>query len=171
MGSYNMQRITTMLLLFFFTLTACSKEETMADPTETNSDSTGGKEDNQDDTEMEKMILTIGNRTLEVELADNSSVDALVTLLKKAPVTVDMSDYGNMEKVGSLGQNLPRNDMQITTQAGDVILYQGDMLVIYYAPNSWSFTRLGKIKNITAQALKEILGNSDVTVVLSLPSK
>ena len=59
--------------------------------------------------------------------------------------------------------------MQITTQAGDVILYQGNMLVIYYAPNSWSFTRLGKIKNVTPQTLKQILGDNDVTVVVSLP--
>ncbi len=120
---------------------------------------------------MEKMILTVGNRTLEVELSENTSVKALVKELSKGPVTVRMSDYGNMEKVGPLGQSLPRNDTQITTEAGDVILYQGNMLVIYYAPNSWSFTRLGKIKNDSAQSLKDILGDGDVTVVLSLPSE
>lgn len=171
MGRYYIKPITTILLLFFVTLTACSKDDAMVDPEETNSDSSVGNDDNQDDMKIEKMILTVGSRTLEVELARNSSVDALVEVLKKAPVTVSMSDYGNMEKVGSLGQSFPRNDMPIATEAGDVILYQGNMLVIYYAPNSWSFTRLGKIKNITAQTLKEVLGNSDVTVVLSLPAE
>lgn len=169
MGSYNIRLITSMLLLFFVTLTACSKEDAIVDSEEINNNSPGDNEDNQDEMNMKKMILTIGSRTLEVELTDNSSVDALVGVLKKTSVTVNMSDYGNMEKVGSLGQNFPRNDMQITTQAGDVILYQGNMLVIYYAPNSWSFTRLGKIKNVTPQTLKQILGDNDVTVVVSLP--
>lgn len=127
--------------------------------------------ENKKEMKMKKMILTVGNRTLEVELSENTSVDALVKELSKGPVTVRMSDYGNMEKVGPLGQSLPRNDTQITTEAGDVILYQGNMLVIYYAPNSWSFTRLGKIKNGSAQSLKEVLGDGDVTVVLSLPSE
>ena len=81
-----------------------------------------------------------------------------------------MNDYGNMEKVGSLGQNFPRNDESITTEVGDIILYQGNSLVIYYAPNSWSFTRLGKINNISQKELKDILGKGDVTVTLSLPN-
>lgn len=79
-----------------------------------------------------------------------------------------MQDYGDMEKVGSLGQDLPTNDEQITTEAGDLILYQGNSFVIYYAPNSWNFTRLGKINDVTAEELWEILGESDVTVTLSL---
>ncbi len=115
------------------------------------------------------MNLQIGNKTLTATLADNSSVDALVEALKEAPITIDMSDYGNMEKVGSFGQSFPRNDEQITTEAGDLILYQGSAFVIYYAPNSWDFTRLGKIDNITASELKAILGDGDVTVTLSLP--
>jgi hypothetical protein len=79
-----------------------------------------------------------------------------------------MRDYGNMEKVGSIGTTLPRNDEQITTGPGDIILYQGNALVIYYAPNSWNFTRLGKIDNITQDELKKILGEGDVSVTLKL---
>jgi hypothetical protein len=80
-----------------------------------------------------------------------------------------MRDYGSMEKVGSLVTDLPRNDQQITTEAGDIILYQGNAFVIYYAPNSWNFTRLGKIENVTSEKLKEILGYGNVTITLSLP--
>ena len=76
-----------------------------------------------------------------------------------------------MEKVGALGRSFPRNDEQITTQAGDIILYQGNALVIYYAPNSWNFTRLGKIDDVTAEELKSILGDGNVTVTLSLPGE
>ncbi len=72
-----------------------------------------------------------------------------------------------MEKVGDLGVTLPRNDENITTSAGDLILYQGNQFVIYYDTNHWSLTRLGKIDNITTQELKNILGKSDVTVKLS----
>ncbi len=114
------------------------------------------------------MKLTIGDRILTATLADNSSVNALKEDLAKGPITIEMSDYGNMEKVGSLGKSYPRNDEQITTEAGDIILYQGSALVIYYAPNSWNFTRLGKIDSLTATELKQVLGSGSVSVVLSI---
>lgn len=83
-------------------------------------------------------------------------------------LTVDMSDYGNFEKVGSLGQSLPTNDQSITTQPGDVILYQGNSITIYYGTNTWSFTRLGKIENATREGLLQALGDGDVQVTFSL---
>lgn len=116
-----------------------------------------------------KIILTIENQeVLKATLVDNSSVTALVELLKDSPLTIDMRDYGNMEKVGSIGTSLPRNDEQITTEPGDIILFQGSALVIYYAPNTWSFTRLGKIDNITREELEATLGQGNVSVTLSL---
>ena len=115
------------------------------------------------------MDIKIGNKTLTATLAENSSAETLKSALAEGPITVEMSDYGNMEKVGSLGRSLPRNDEPITTEPGDIILYQGNALVIYYAPNSWSFTRLGKIDNITQAELKEFLGKGSVKVTLSLP--
>ncbi|MDD3789213.1 MAG: cyclophilin-like fold protein [Petrimonas sp.] len=117
------------------------------------------------------MNIQIGDTVLTATLADNSSVDALLDVLKQSPITIHMKDYGNMEKVGPFGRSFPRNDTQITTQAGDLILYQGNAFVIYYAPNSWNFTRLGKIDTITADELKSILGDGNVTVTLSLPKK
>jgi len=117
----------------------------------------------------DKMNIKIGEKVLTVSLADNSSVDALKASLAKAPITVEMRDYGNMEKVGTLGQDFPTNDESITTEAGDVILFRGSALVIYYAPNSWNFTRLGKIDNVSAEELKAILGEGNVTVTLTLP--
>lgn len=114
--------------------------------------------------------IRIGNSILTATLVDNSSVDALKAALAKAPITVEMQDYANMEKVGSLGQNFPRNDESITAEAGDIILYQGNALVIYYASNSWSFTRLGKIDNISQKELKDILGKGSVMATLSLPN-
>jgi hypothetical protein len=117
------------------------------------------------------MNIEIGDRVLTATLVENSSVEALKAALSEGPITVDMRDYGNMEKVGPLGMDLPRNDQQITTEAGDIILYQGSALVIYYAPNSWNFTRLGKIDDVTPEELKETLGEGNVTVTLSLPQE
>ena len=82
-----------------------------------------------------------------------------------------MSDYGYFEKVGPLGQSLPTNNQQITTEAGDIILYQGNQITIYYDRNSWNFTRLGKINGVTSQQLRDILGSGDVNVTFSLEKR
>ena len=114
------------------------------------------------------MIVTIGETKLTATLADNSSAKALHKALKKRTITVKMRDYGNMEKVGFLKKFFPKNDQQITTEVGDLVLFHGCMLVIYYAPNSWNFTRLGKIDNITREELVKLLGIGTVKVTLSL---
>ena len=123
-----------------------------------------------------------GKSELTATLVDNSSATAFYQLLKKGPLTVDMHDYGSFEKVGPLGTTLPRNDTQITTTSGDIILYQGTQITIYYDTNSWNFTRLGKVlstlrqssgtasstTSITQAELKKILGKGDVTAVFSV---
>ena len=109
-----------------------------------------------------------GSHMLAATLADNSSAMAFYELLEKGPVTIKMTDYGNFEKVGPLGTKLPRNDTQITTQAGDIILYQGNQITIYYDTNSWNFTRLGKVDGVTQAELKKILGKGDVTAVFEI---
>lgn len=119
-------------------------------------------------TSEDTMYIIIGEYTLNVKMASNSSAKALLALLKEGDITVDAHDYGSFEKVGSLGTKLPTNDEQITTQPGDVILYQGNQITVYYDTNSWSFTRLGKVQGVTAEELKAILGEGDVTLVLSL---
>ncbi len=121
--------------------------------------------------ETNMMDIKIGDHVLTATLVENTSVAALKEALSNGPITINMRDYGSMEKVGSLGMDLPRNDEQITTQAGDLILYQGNAFVIYYAPNSWNFTRLGKINHVTAEELREILGDGVVTITLSLPKE
>ena len=114
------------------------------------------------------MKITAGDHTFTAVLADNSSVSALKEMLAEQPLTIDMSDYASMEKVGAIGSSLPRNDEQISTGAGDIILYQGNSLVIYYDANSWNFTRIGKIEDVTREELLEALGTGDVTVTFSL---
>ena len=118
--------------------------------------------------EASTLNLTVNGTTLTATLSDNSSARALRELLAEGPRTIEMSDYGSMEKVGPLGRSLPTNNEEITTQAGDLILYQGNQFVIYYAPNSWNFTRLGHVNNTSASELRQLLGDGDVSVTLSL---
>lgn len=115
-----------------------------------------------------KVKITAGNTDFYAELEDNSSAQALREMLLEGPLTIRMHDYGDMEKVGPLGKSLPVNDENITTGPGDLILYQGNSLVIYYDTNTWNFTRLGKIDGVTKQELLAAFGNGDVTVTLSL---
>ncbi len=121
----------------------------------------------QEVTEM-KMKIQVGDTAFTATLAENSSVDALKELMADGPLTLNMSDYAGMEKGADLGLTLPQNNERMNTQAGDIILYQGRTFVIYYDTNSWSLTPIGKIDNVDAENLKEVLGTGDVTVTLSL---
>ncbi len=136
--------------------------QTEIQPTESTQEST-----EQEVTEM-KMKIQVGDTTFMATLAENSSVDALKELMADGSLTLNMSDYANMEKGADLGVTLPQNNEQMDTQAGDLILYQGRTFVIYYDTNSWSLTPIGKIDNVDAESLKTALGAGDVTVVLSL---
>mgnify|MGYP005800054057 FL=1 len=115
--------------------------------------------------------IHIGDRTLTANLVENSSAAALKDMLREKPLTIHMHDYARMEKVGSIGRNLPTNDEHIHAKPCDLILYLEDSFVIYYEPNSWNFTRLGKIENVTPKELRELLGRGDVTVTLELGEK
>lgn len=116
-----------------------------------------------------KINITIGAKILSASLVDNSSTRALLQMLQKGPIKVNMRDYGNMEKVGMLKRCLPANDEQITTEPGDLILYKRLAFVIYYESNTWNFTRLGKINNISKPELKSLLGDGNISITLSLP--
>ena len=124
-----------------------------------NPDDVGGPEDL-----TYSVVVTIGNRSFVVEMEHNSSAEALVEKLKTNMLKLNMSDYGNFEKVANLPWELPTNDESITTVPGDVILYQGNKLTIYYDENTWEFTRIGHISGVTQDELKSLLGDGDVTV-------
>ncbi|MCC8128222.1 MAG: hypothetical protein LIO92_12665 [Clostridiales bacterium] len=123
----------------------------------------------QDTEPMESMQIQVdvNGVTLTALLENNSSAQALYDKLADGSITIRMSDYANFEKVGNLGFRLPVNDTQITTKAGDIILYQGNQLVFYYDTNSWNFTRLGEFQNVSQKELKELFGAGGITAVLS----
>ena len=113
-------------------------------------------------TEETEMILRIDGTEVPVTWESNESVQALQAL---APLTIDMSMYGGFEQVGSIGSSLPRNDRQTTTAPGDLVLYSGNQLVVFYGTNSWAYTRLGHV-DLTKEELTAMLSAHDVTITL-----
>ena len=108
------------------------------------------------------MRLKIGGTEVPVSWEDNASVDALKEML---PVTVHMSAYGGFEQVGALGRSLPRSDVQTTAQPGDIMLYNGSSIVIFYGSNTWAYTKLGHV-DLTAEQMTELLSRGSVTIKL-----
>lgn len=113
-----------------------------------------------------KMQVQIGDSIFTATLEDNEAVSELVAMMQEAPVVIAMHDYSGFEKVGPLGRSLTANNSQTTTQAGDIVLYNGNQIVMFYGENSWSYTRIGYIDDLTGW--EEALGNGDVTVSFSL---
>lgn len=137
----------------------------------------GGETVNPDDggslvqEKITKMYITVNGNKLEVALAENSAADALAEILKQGDITYTAEDYGGFEKVGSLGHSLPASNSQITAQPGDVMLYLGDKIVLFYGNNSWSYTRLGKINGYSVSELKTLLGGGKGSVQITLSLK
>ena len=115
-----------------------------------------------------KMKLTVNGHEMMATMENNTSAQALRIMLKQGDKTISMRDYGGMEKVGMLWKGLPSNNENITTEPGDLILFMGSSFVVYYERNSWDFTRLGHIDNVSQEQLKNILGSGRVKITLSL---
>ena len=142
-------------------LTACS---TASHPSPTSTISPEPKEDTTVDTHT--FYLTVEGVTFPATFADNQGAEALADLLTDGPLTLSLEDYGSFEKVGSLGQSLPTSNTHITTQSGNIVLYQGNQIVLFYGSNAWSYTPLGQVTDLTGW--QEALGHGDVTVTFSL---
>lgn len=117
--------------------------------------------------QSEEMKMFINDTPVTVEWEDNESVAALKEAVKTNQITIQMSMYGGFEQFGSLGMSLPRNDTRITTESGDVILYSGNQMVVFYGSNTWAYTRLGHITDKTQAELTELLSNGSITITLS----
>lgn len=160
---------------FAAVLSGCADSRRTEDPESQSSGSDSdkvqevqGAEQNakEEETMDRKMIIEIGGKHFTATLEDNKAADTLVEMMQEDPVTVQMSDYGGFEKVGDLGTDLPTSNRQTTTQAGDIVLYQGNQIVIFYGSSSWSYTRLGRIDDLTGW--ETALGDGDVTVTFAL---
>ncbi len=139
--------------------------EAISQPEESSQTESGGHSETK---AAEKMQMFINGQPVNVEWDNNNSVQALKQLAASNKLTIQMSMYGGFEQVGSIGTSLPREDVQTTTKAGDIVLYSGNRIVVFYGSNSWAYTRLGHITDKTADELTELLGNGNVTLTLSM---
>lgn len=112
--------------------------------------------------------LKINNSTFDVKLENNDATKELVNKLKESDITINAKEYGGFEKVGDLGFSLPTSDKQINTSSGDLVLYNGNQISLFYNSHSWSYTKLGKIQNADVNELKDVLGSGDVELILTL---
>ncbi len=166
-------------VLLMLCLSACGAAETLAEEAiaaqplqsaEADSVPTAAAvNEKEGETKMEKSLrLHINDTEVTVNWEENESVKTLRDLVSAEPLAVQMSMYGGFEQVGSLGTSLPRNDAQTTTQAGDIMLYAGNQIVVFYGANSWAYTRLGRITNMSDEDMTNLLANGDVVITLSL---
>ena len=122
------------------------------------------------DTTEPLLVLTIDGTAVEVQWENNAAVAELYALAQNA-ITVNTSAYGGFEQVGSLPQSFSRSDVQMTTQSGDIVLYSGNQLVIFFGSNSWSYTKLGHINGLSADELAALLDKEQTVIELQLKSK
>ena len=115
---------------------------------------------------MRNLSMKIGETPVNVKWEENESVTALKALTEENPLIIQMSMYGGFEQVGPIGQSLPRNDVQTVTNSGDIVLYSGNQIVVFYGSNSWAYTRLGHITDKSPQEMAALLGNGDVTIMI-----
>ena len=176
--------LSLMMLMLSIVLSACANspddnmsvneenivEENTIEEKVTDSEGVVGGETKVNDeiekNEEQNMVMKIGDTSVNVTWEDNDSIKEL-NKLAESGLSISMSMYGGFEQVGSIGQSISRNDVQMTTQSGDIVLYSGNQLVVFYGSNSWSYTKLGKI-NLSQKELEELLGNGDVTITLVL---
>ncbi|MBQ3285011.1 MAG: hypothetical protein IJH40_05135 [Ruminococcus sp.] len=112
--------------------------------------------------------MTIGGTPVSVTWEDNEAVQALKELCRSQTFTLNMSMYGGFEQVGSIGTTLPQNDVQTTTSAGDIVLYSGDQMVVFYGSNTWAYTRLGHITDQDEDDMTQLLANGDTIITINL---
>ena len=112
------------------------------------------------------MNVQIGNVSFTAILEDNVATRELIEMLRQEAISIDMSDYSGFEKVGSLEKSLTTDNHQTTTSAGDIVLYNGNQIVMFYGSNSWSYTRIGRIEDLSGW--EEALGSGSITAIFTL---
>ena len=160
------------ILFGLLALLSCTKDPVtiLPGPSQENQKENGGNNGNNDTSMPSEIKITVSGKSLPVKIEDNAATKALVAALRESSITYEAEDYGGFEKVGALGRSLPTSNAQITTQPGDVILYSGNQIVLFYGSNSWSYTRIGKMEYGTLDELKTFLkaGQGNISVTLSL---
>lgn len=160
------------IIIFSLLFTACS-QQTSDKTSETAAEATSIQESNQesesinakeDVTYMKEIALYVNGTKLDISWEDNKTVDEIKEYAKKNPITVNSTKYDNFEQVGDLPQSFTKDDLQMTTQEGDIVLYSGNKLVVFFGSNSWSYTKLGHIVGLSHDELSKLLNVNTATI-------
>lgn len=126
-----------------------------------------GSEDSMQEIKNMQIEIQIGDAVMTGELVDNIATEELIELLEGGEIVMSASNYGGFEKVCRIGQSISSDDTQITTKPGDIMLYSGNQIVIFYDSNSWAYTPLGHI-DADAEELEEFLSGDEDEVIIRL---
>lgn len=121
----------------------------------------------QGEEKMKTLSMKINDTAVSVDWENNESVAALTALCADEPLVINMSMYGGFEQVGPIGARLPSNDVQTKTDAGDIVLYSGNQIVVFYGANTWAYTRLGHITDKSAAELRKLLGSENAVITIT----
>ena len=159
-----MKKLVLCLLCCLICLCGCAAAPQAPEQTDGNLEQT-----EKDNKEGIKMHIQIGEHSFTATLEDNAATRELVQMMQEKPVTIQMNDYAGFEKVGPLGKSLTTDNRQTTTSPGDIVLYNGDQIVMFYGANSWSYTRIGKVDDLSGW--EKALGSGSITAVFSLEAE
>ena len=157
-----MKKIIALIIIMILIISGCGVQESDPVGSQTEPAETAPAEDTENTEKENTMQLFIGKTEVPVTWEDNASVEELKTL---RPISIQMSMYGGFEQVGPIGQSIVRDDRQTSTSFGDIVLYSGNQIVIFYGSNSWSYTRLGHIE-LSQEEMEGLLSNGDVTITI-----
>lgn len=167
--SFVARCLLAVLICLHLLLSGCAAQGEVETTPMTSQDESHDEATSTSDTLHENQIrVFVGEASFVVTLEDNESARALQALLVEGDMTIAASNYGGFEKVCPLGTTLPSSDEQTTTQAGDVMLYSGDQIVFFYDSNSWAYTRIGHVDELSAEELREILDGPETEITLSI---
>lgn len=168
-----MKKILFILTAIILFMTGCTSKPEIKETQETQSqyeilsDEDIGNYMNENN-ENTNLTLSVDRTPLSVKWENNESVSALKKLASEKDLTIKAHQYGGFEQVGSLPQRIESNDVHMTAQPGDIMLYSSNSVVLYYGTNTWSYTKLGHIENLSEAELKKLLSGETVTLTFSL---
>lgn len=110
--------------------------------------------------------LYLNDKEVEVIWENNAAIEEIFKDVKNNDLIVEMSMYGGFEQVGDLGKRYTQNDKQITTKSGDIVIYGGDKIVVFYGSNTWEYTKLGKI-NESEYTITNLLSKENIELKIS----
>ena len=164
-----MKQLAFLLLsvLMLLAVTACHEKKTAPKTQPIENTQNSLTEETSDERTDTGMKMYINDKEIPVTWENNPSVSALRSDLQAGDIVVSMSMYSNNEQVGPLDKSYPSNDVQTTTNNGDIVLYRSDQIVLFYGSNSWAYTRLGKM-DLSENEVVNLLSNGDVSIRLTL---